>query len=192
MLQPCNTKYEYETLISNYLKCVIDPTLTDPLITCTSTAKERMSFNGNYLYSYRTAVAKYVPTEDNGVLLVTTNKHSQTTAKHLGILRSMAINRIITVDTYDIDAGLSEVANDLFTRITNLTIRAADARGSTTTHTTQRNYLIAQLNNLLPVLHHSTRAMYKRKLSALPDIPSTMNKFTRTAYKAVLQHRNII
>ena len=191
MLKTCNTKYEYETLISNYLKCVTDPTITDPPTVYTSTAKGRMSFKGNYLYSYRTAVAKYVPIKNNGVLLVTTTKYSCTTTRHLNILYSVTNDKILTVDTDNIDANLSEVANELFTCITDLTVRAANARSSTITYTAQRDNLIAQLNNLLLLLHPSTRAMYKRKLSALPDIPSTMNKFTRTAYKAVLQHRNI-
>lgn len=81
-----------------------------------------ISFYGDTFYSYNTAIARMVQGKQSTVLLLSSNNHSRTTAKHISLVRSkapadMPIIYVPTVRgerTIDIDTVIVRLLQRLF------------------------------------------------------------------------------
>jgi len=202
-MQPCKSDYDYEQLVTNYIEYNINSNIEynngEPLPDkFTSTAQRRLSFDGPYLISYNTRVAKFVHTKRATYLLIDINSYSNTTTKQLRTLQQIVLNGIYTVtkgviiiETTDIDNSFNAVKDYYFERITDTYKYCKKARVSRPLQAALEAYK-SFIQSILPELHYKTREATLRKLQELPNIPDKLDKFTRPILLSVLESKGLI
>jgi len=190
-MQACRSDYSYTTLVSNYIEYNTSGN-TEPLHQrYTSTANGRLSFEGPYLSSYSTRVAKVIHTKRNTYLLVNTASYTNTTAGHLSTLSNCTSASIVRLSTVSLTATFKEVVDEHLTHISSAYLRCRKARNGDIIQAGINSH-VSVIRSVLPELHHQTRAAIERKLTILPVVPDKLNKFTRPALLFVLKERNLI
>ena len=196
-MKSCKSQYDYEQLVFNYIEYNTNNNnieynngkpLPDRYI---STAKGRLSFDGSYLVSYNTRVAKFIHTKKATYILIDKSKYSNTTTKQLRLLCNRVPSNIIRVHTIDIDDSFNSIKDYYLTEIYNIYKYCKKARASKPLQAA----IIAYKSNILsiiPELHPSTRKATLRKLQELPNIPDKLNKFTRPILLSVLKDKGLL
>jgi len=195
-MQACKSQYSYEQLITNYIEyntnSNIEYNSNEPLLDkFTSTAEGRLSFDGPYLISYSTQVAKFVHTKKANYLLIDEYRYSSTTSKQVRILRDNLPNNVHIINTSDIDDSFNSIKNYYFTRIKETYKYCKKARVGKPLQATLEAYK-SVIQSILPELHYKTREATLRKLQELPNIPDKLDKFTRPILLSVLKSKKLI
>jgi len=195
-MQTCKYKYDYEQLITNYIEYNLNKDIKynndNPLPDCyTSTAKGILSFNGPYLISYTTPVAKLIHTKYNTYLFIDSYKYSATTTKQLAKLTDAIPAAVVRVYVTDLESSFKSIANKYMSTIYATYKRCIRARNAKHIKITVAAYKNA-MYSILPELHHQTRKATLRKLGELPNIPDKLNKFTRPIMLSVLKDKGLL
>jgi len=187
----CKSRYDYDTLIRNYFRHNLTPDASQPEPCHTSTANNPLNFEGEYLFSYSTSIARIVHTKHSNYLLISTYSHSKTTSKQTRILKENAPSSIILLNVDDINNDFCDIKEQYFTSIKEVYSWAKAARKGKHLQIALELYKQA-IHSILPELHHQTRAATLRKLANLPNIPDKLDKFTRPILLSVLAERGLL
>ena len=201
-MRACKSTYDYKQLVANYIEYNLSKDTeynngNPPPDYYTCTAKDRysdtyrLSFNGQYLISYATRVAKFVRTKYNTYLLIDSHKYSVTTSNQLNKLVTALPATVICIYVTDLENSFKHIVDQHMNDIYETYRRCARARNSEPLKAAIATYKTI-IHGTLPELHHQTRKAVQRKLATLPNIPNELNKFTRPALKHVLQDRDIL
>ena len=194
-MQACKSQYDYTQLVFNYIEynLAVNKDITVPSITdkFTSTAKGRLSFDGPYLVSYSTRVAKFIHTKKATYILTDVYKYSNTTSKQINILRNYLPNHIIAIGTTSIDYSFSYIKDYYFTCIYDTYTYCKRARnGKHLQYAIETHKSV--IRSIILELHPSTRKVTLRKLNTLPSIPDKLNKFTRPIILSILKDKGLL
>ena len=194
-MQACRSQYDYAQLVSNYIKFNLsmkrNTELSHVADKFTSTAKSRLSFDGPYLISYNTRVAKFVHTKKATYVLIDEYKYSNTTTKQIGILHGYLPDDITTLYVTDLEASFNDIKDEYITAIHNSYEHCKVARNGKRLQTTIEAYK-SFIQSIISELHPSTRKATLRKLNTLPNIPDKLNKFTRPIILSVLKDKGLL
>jgi len=199
-MRACKSQYDYAQLVSNYISYNTNDNIVynngESLPSkFTSTAKGRLSFDGPYLVSYNTRVAKFVHTKKATYILMDEYKYSTTTTKHLNNLRShlrsILPNNVTPIYVTDLDSSFNELKEEYVTAIHNSYKHCKRARNGKRLQEAIEEHKAAILS-IIPELHPSTRKATLRKLNALPNVPSKLNKFTRPVMLSLLKDKGLL
>jgi len=186
----CRSKYNYNLLVRNYLN---NYTISNPKPTniyehgipekYTSTAKYRMSFRGNYLYSYNTQIAKLIELNGKTFCLITTNQYSNTTSKHIRELlviihNNLSYSHIPTIQTSNLDASFNTIAAQLYEHTVDI-YKELPRKQHIDLYKKHINDYIIQIESLYHI--DEIKHKYTQLLANLPPLPNELNKFTRIA-----------
>jgi len=194
-MHSCKSQYDYNNLIANYFDANLKPQYTSGELlikpSWTSTAGKRLNFRGEYLFSYRTPIARIVRTKHNNYLFISTCRYSNTTSRQIQILRECVPNSITVLNVDDIDNSFCDIKDQYLSIIKDTYSICRTARQGSPLRglvTISKQAILS----IVPELHHRTAAATLRKLALLPDIPNKLDKFTRTALFSVLKERKLL
>jgi len=194
-MQSCKSQYDYEQLVTNYIEANTVQKYKEGEVLINGrykeTAQGRLSFDGPYLVSYNTKVAKFVHTKKATYILIDEYKYSTTTSKQLRILRDNLPNNVHKINTSDIDNSFNAIKDYYFARITDTYKYCEKARVSKPLQAAIETYK-SIIRSILPELHYKTREATLRKLNGLPNIPDKLDKFTRPILLSVLKNKGLL
>jgi len=194
-MKACKSQYDYAQLVSNYIKFNLhikrSTDLPDVADKFTSTAKGRLSFDGPYLISYSTQVAKFIHTKKAIYIFIDKDKYSITTTKQLGVLRGFLPTNIIMVEAANIDDSFNSIKDYYLNCIYDTYAYCKKARNGLSLQTAIEAYKAAILS-IIPELSPSIRKATLLRLNTLPTIPNKLNKFTRPVTLSVLKDKGLL